>query len=146
MSRQPFALTPESYARPLEVVGEQITVLASKAATSGYEIFEQVGPEGSGPPPHSHEWDESFYVIDGEIEFGFGDETMTARAGTLVHLPQGTVHWFRFAAGGGRMISMTGGGNASAFFTDVDAAVSKADPDIGKLVEIGNQHGVALGN
>jgi quercetin dioxygenase-like cupin family protein len=145
MTRSAFALTPDDYAQPLEVVGEQITVLASKEATSGYEIFQQAGPEGSGPPPHSHEWDESFYVIDGEIEFGFGDETATAKAGTLVHLPAGCVHWFRFAAGGGRMISMTGSGNASELFADLDANVSSADPDLGTLAEIANKHGLALG-
>ena len=143
MSRQPFALSPENYSQPLEVVGEQITVLASNEATSGYEIFEQAGPPGSGPPPHSHEWDESFYVLAGEIEFGFGDETMTASAGTLVHIPTGTVHWFRFATEG-RMISMTGGGNAAAFFTQVDAEIAPEAPDLGKLVDIGQQHGVAV--
>ena len=37
-------------------------MLASGAQTGGYEIFLQVGPEGSGPPPHNHPWDESFYV------------------------------------------------------------------------------------
>jgi quercetin dioxygenase-like cupin family protein len=149
MSKQPFALAPENYARPLEVVGEQITVLASRDVTSGYEIFQQAGPEGSGPPPHSHGWDESFYVIDGEIEFGFGgktgDETATAKPGTLVHLPAGCVHWFRFGAGGGRMISMTGSGNASAMFTDFDANISSTDPDLGKLVEVGTRHGLTLG-
>jgi len=144
VSRQPFALTRENYARPLNVVGEHITVLASSEVTSGYEIFEQTGPEGSGPPPHSHGWDESFYVLDGEIEFGFGDETMTARPGTLVHLPQGTVHWFRFGAGGGKMISFTGAGNAAAFFTELDAHISPAEPDVDKLIAIGAKHGVAV--
>jgi len=145
MSKQPFALTPEDYAKPLEVVGEQITVLAAKGATSGYEIFQQAGPEGSGPPPHSHEWDESFYVVDGAIEFGFGEETAVAEAGTLVHIPTGCVHWFRFAEGGGRMISITGGGNASEFFTDLDSQVSSSAPELEKMVTIANQHGVAFG-
>jgi len=36
------------------------------------------GPEGSGPPPHSHPWDESFFVVKGEIDFGIDDESQTA--------------------------------------------------------------------
>jgi quercetin dioxygenase-like cupin family protein len=71
-------------------------VLASAEATEGYEVFLQRGPEGSGPPPHSHPWDESFFVIKGEIDFGIGADSTTALAGTLVHLPAGTEHWFRF--------------------------------------------------
>jgi quercetin dioxygenase-like cupin family protein len=69
----PFAVFPENRPRPLNVVGEQVTILASKGATHGYEIFLQEGREGSGPPPHSHQWDESFYVIRGEIEFGIDE-------------------------------------------------------------------------
>jgi hypothetical protein len=41
----------------------------------------QEGPEASGPPPHSHPWDESFYVVKGKIEFGIG-----ARHGLAVAL------------------------------------------------------------
>ena len=44
--------------------------------------------------------DESFFVVKGEVAFGIGAESTTASAGTLVHLPSGTVHWFRFGKGG----------------------------------------------
>ena len=145
MSIKAFAVFPKDRARSLNVVGEQITILASKGATHGYEIFLQEGPEGSGPPPHTHQWDESFYVIKGNIEFGVGGETMTALAGTLVHLPAGTVHWFRFGKGGGQMISMTGeGSEASALFTDVDAEVSVGSPDMEKLQKVIERNGVQL--
>jgi hypothetical protein len=46
-----FVVTPATRPAPLNVVGEQITVLASGSQTGGYEIFRQAGPEGSGPPP-----------------------------------------------------------------------------------------------
>src|SRR5262249_42149074 len=106
MPAQPFVTTAAD-TPALEIVGEAITVLASGEATGGYEVFHQKGPEGSGPPPHCHPWDESFYVVSGRIDFGYGDESTTAKPGTFVHLPAGTVHWFRFGAGGGEMISMT---------------------------------------
>jgi hypothetical protein len=51
-----FVVTPATRPAPLNVVGEQITVLASGSQTGGYEIFRQAGPEGSGPPPHRHPW------------------------------------------------------------------------------------------
>ena len=65
---------------------------------------------------------------------------MIAVPGTLVHLPAGTTHWFRFGKGGGEMISMTSREAASLFFTDVDRAISAEQPDIPKLVEVANQH------
>jgi len=135
-----FVVTPDATPAPLHVVGEQITVLASGAQTGSYEIFRQAGPEGSGPPPHCHPWDESFYVVKGDIAFGVADKDMVAVPGTLVHLPAGTMHWFRFGKGGGEMISMTSREAASHFFTDVDRAISPEQPDIPKLVEVARQH------
>jgi hypothetical protein len=79
-------------------------------------------------------------VVKGSIAFGVGDKDMIAEPGTLVHLPAGTMHWFRFGAGGGEMISMTSREAASLFFTDVDRTISPEQPDIPKLVEIANQH------
>src|SRR5215475_10040018 len=92
----------------LKMVGEELTILASAAQTGSYEIFRQAGPEGSGPPPHRHDWDEAFYVMRGEVAFGVDDQQeLVARAGTLVHVPGGSTHWFRFGPGGGEMISVT---------------------------------------
>jgi quercetin dioxygenase-like cupin family protein len=135
-----FVVTPATAPDPLNVVGEKITVLASGAQTGSYEVFRQAGPEGSGPPPHSHPWDESFYVVKGDIAFGVGSEDMIAVPGTLVHLPAGTTHWFRFGKGGGEMISITSREAASHFFTDVHRAISPEKPDIPRLAEVASQH------
>lgn len=140
----PFVVTPEAAPRALNVVGEQITVLASGSQTGSYEVFRQAGPEGSGPPPHNHPWDESFYVIKGNIAFGIGGEEMIAAPGTLVHLPAGTTHWFRFTAGGGEMLSMTSREGASHMFTDFDREIAPASPDLARLVELGAQHGLKV--
>ena len=139
---EPFVVTADQASRPLNVVGEKITVLASGAQTGGYEIFLQVGPEGSGPPPHNHPWDESFYVIKGEIAFGIGDSEMVASTATLVHLPAGTTHWFRFGKGGGEMLSVTSRESASRMFTDFDREISPERPDLSKLAEIGARYGL----
>ena len=120
---EPFLVPPDRARRPLKVVGEEITVLASGAQTSSYEIFRQAGPEGSGPPPHSHPWDESFYVLEGDIAFGIDSQEAIAGP-TLVHLPAGTTHWFRFGRGGGVMISMTSREGASLMFADFDREIS----------------------
>jgi quercetin dioxygenase-like cupin family protein len=135
-----FVVTPETTPAPLNVAGEKITVLASGAQTGSYEIFRQAGPEGSGPPPHSHPWDESFYVVRGDIAFGVDNTDMVAVPGTLVHLPAGTTHWFRFGKGGGEMISVTSREAASHFFADVHRGIAPEQPEVAKLVEIARQH------
>lgn len=144
MAPKPFVVEPKDYAPALNIVGEHVTVLASGDATEGYEIFFQRGPEGSGPPPHEHPWDESFFVVAGEIDFGIGAESMTAIKGTLVHLPAGTSHWFRFGKGGGEMVSMTSRPGASRMFTEVAREVAPVNPDLAKLGEVGARHGLKL--
>ena len=141
MAVKPFVVTPKDYAPALNIVGEYITVLASGEATEGYEVFLQRGPEGSGPPPHSHPWDESFFVVKGEMDFGIGAESTTATAGTLVHLPAGTMHWFRFGKGGAEMVSMTSRLGASKMFADLAREVSPVNPDLEKLAAVGAPYG-----
>jgi quercetin dioxygenase-like cupin family protein len=140
----PLVVDAASAPRPLKVVGEEITVLASGPQTGSYEIFHQAGPEGSGPPPHSHPWDEAFYVISGEIDFGVDERALTAKPGTLVHLPAGTTHWFRFRAGGGSMVSITSRAGAAAMFTEFDREIAPDKPDLARLVEIGQAHGLTV--
>ena len=145
MKPQPFVVTPNAYARALNVVGEKITVLASNVSTQGYEIFLQQGDEGTGPPPHSHDWDESFYIVKGNVEISYGDKSITATPGTLVHLPAGTIHGFRFGAGGGEMISVTGQtGHAAHLFTTIDQEIPAGPPDIPKLIAVAERCGVTV--
>jgi quercetin dioxygenase-like cupin family protein len=139
---KPFVVLPENRSRALNVVGEKITVLASNEDTQGYELFLQDGKKGSGPPPHSHHWDESFFVVKGSIEFGFDHNAMLGGPGTLVHIPAGTEHWFRFASDDGQMFSMTGAGSsAAAFFTQVDAEVADGS-DLAALAAVADRHGI----
>jgi quercetin dioxygenase-like cupin family protein len=144
MAARPLVVEPKDYAPALNIVGEHVTVLASGGATEGYEIFLQRGPKGSGPPPHSHPWDESFFIIKGPIDSGIGADSTSASPGTLVHLPAGTVHWFRFGKGGGEMVSVTSRLGASKLFTDLAREVAPVRPDLGKLAEVGARHGLKV--
>jgi len=145
MIAKAFFVAPKDYARPLNVVGEHITVLASGSTTGGYEIFLQSGPEGSGPVPHAHPWDETFFVTSGEVDFSIQDDNaVVAKLGTLVHIPSGTSHWFRWRAGGGTMISITSRLGASRFFSEIDSAVAPERPDGAKLMDIARRHGLSV--
>jgi quercetin dioxygenase-like cupin family protein len=142
MTAQAFVVAPPNRAQSLSVVGEHITVLASAARTGSYKVFFQAGPEGRGPPPHNHPWEEAFYVTRGDVAFGIGDRESLAVEGTLVQVPGGATHWFRYGRGGGEMLSMTSGEGASAFFTDADRNVSAENADLGTFIGIAESHGL----
>ena len=143
MKSQPFVVTPEDYGTALNVLGTQVTVLASNAATRAYEITLQQGDEGTGPPSHSHDWDESFYVLKGKIEFTCAGKTLMCMPGTLVHVPAGTVHGFRYGPGGGEMLELTGqGGFATQMFTAVSREIPPGSSDTTKVLQVLKQNGV----
>src|SRR5262245_66363230 len=135
-----FVVTPATRPAPLNVVGEQITVLAPGSRTGGYEIFRQAGRRAAALRRTAILGMSPYYVVSGNIAIGVGDKDVIAEPGTLVHLPAGTMHWFHYGQGGGEMTSMTSREAASLFFTDVHRAISPEAADIPKFVEIANQH------
>lgn len=145
MTVRPFILMPEQRDRALNVLGTQVTVLASNATTQSYGITLQQGDEATGPPPHCHDWDESFYVLKGQIEFVCDGKTVTCTPGTLVHVPRGTVHGFRYGVGGGQMLEITGqGALAAQMFTAVDREIPVGPPDVSKVLEVLERNGVTV--
>jgi quercetin dioxygenase-like cupin family protein len=145
MKAEPFVVSPGTRPPALHVLGVNVTVLASNDRTRGYEITLQSGDEGAGPPPHRHDWDESFYVLRGQVEFDLAGEAHACSAGMLVHLPAGTVHGFRFGPGGGEMFEITGaGGNATRMFASISREVPPGPPDVPMLTTLLQRHGVSL--
>jgi mannose-6-phosphate isomerase-like protein (cupin superfamily) len=71
-------------------------LLASGHQTGGrYCLLWQLCPQGSGPGPHTHDQDEEFYVLDGDVTFRAGNQTLQAAAGSFLFIPRATVHSFR---------------------------------------------------
>jgi quercetin dioxygenase-like cupin family protein len=70
-----------------------VTILAETSQLSVLEIEFDASFE---VPPHSHDdYVDSFYVLDGEVEFTVGDRTLQAGPGTLVVAPPHVTHGFR---------------------------------------------------
>jgi len=50
---------------------------------------------GGEVPKHTNEIEHEQYVLEGEYVVGIGDEEFTVAAGDSLHIPAGTVHWYR---------------------------------------------------
>jgi quercetin dioxygenase-like cupin family protein len=67
-----------------------------KADRPELSLLEVVFDPGTGVDPHFHKGhSDSFYVLEGEVEFHVGDEVFTATPGSYVLAPPTVVHWFR---------------------------------------------------
>jgi quercetin dioxygenase-like cupin family protein len=80
----------------LGVVGDTYTILLSGEDTDGrYCLIDMLVPPGGGPPPHRHDFEESFTLLEGEIEATFRGEKTVVRTGETVHIPANAPHSFR---------------------------------------------------
>ena len=71
------------------------TAVALRGEQSGgaISVIENTVPaHWDGPPLHHHEFDETFYVLDGELTFQLRDELFTAGPGALALAPGGVAH------------------------------------------------------
>src|SRR5215207_11461778 len=57
-------------------------------------IDNRVPAHWPGPFLHRHDFDEAFYVLEGELVFQVEDELITKRAGEIAFAPRGVAHTF----------------------------------------------------
>ena len=75
----------------------RITVLEDGSSTRGTMAVAEFTfpPHSPSPFPHVHHaHEEGFYVLEGELEFKVGEETIRAGAGSFVMVPIGVPHTF----------------------------------------------------
>jgi quercetin dioxygenase-like cupin family protein len=105
----------------LGVVGDTYTILLSGRDTGGrYTLIDMHVPPGGGPPPHRHDFEEMFSVLDGEIELTFRGVTSTAQAGDTVNIPANAPHVFRNASDRpARLLCLCAPAGQEQFFREV---------------------------
>jgi quercetin dioxygenase-like cupin family protein len=82
--------------RHVSVAGGTYTILVTGAQTNGrYCLIDMLVPSGGGPPPHRHDFEEMFTILEGEIELTFRGEVKRAAAGSTVNIPANAPHFFR---------------------------------------------------
>jgi quercetin dioxygenase-like cupin family protein len=68
-------------------------LLRSEESGGHVAVCENVAPpRWPGPPLHHHDFDEAFYVLEGELTFQVEQEVVTRRAGEFAFAPRNVVH------------------------------------------------------
>lgn len=96
--REPAIARPEDPALVhLAVVGDTYTVLLSGEQTAGrFATIDMLIPPGGGPPPHRHDFEECFRVLEGAIELRVRDlPPIQVEAGDTANVPANAPHTFR---------------------------------------------------
>lgn len=107
--------------RHVAVVGDTYSILVAGADTAGrYCLIDMIVPDGGGPPPHRHDFEEMFTLIEGELAFTFRGQTTTVRAGSTVSIPANAPHAFKNVSGRAvHMLCLAAPAGLEQFFLEV---------------------------
>jgi mannose-6-phosphate isomerase-like protein (cupin superfamily) len=128
----------------LNVLGMPLRFLCDARETGGtWSLFEEEVPLGMGPPPHRHDWDEAYYVLDGEVDFTIDGAPARSRPGDFNYFPRNTIHSFKGASSSpAHVLIFAAPAHASEFFEEVSSEVRDLPDDLRKIPEIGLRHGI----
>ncbi len=130
-------------------------VLADGERTGeAFSVVAHEAPEGHSPPWHRQpDDDETFYVLDGEIDFWVEDPARSPQrvgTGTLVSILRGTPHSFRIASASARWLTLHTPAGHERFYRASGQPAQQAglppaaDPDMAAVQSAAREHGVEL--
>ncbi len=68
-------------------------------------VLEQLMPQGPGPTSHAHPYDEGFFILEGQLTFSGGGDSVTLGPGGFLHIPRFCEHTFVIDAGPARVLN-----------------------------------------
>jgi quercetin dioxygenase-like cupin family protein len=107
------------------VVGDTYTILLTGDDTNGRVcLIDMHVPPGGGPPPHRHDFEETFVMLEGELELTFRGSKLVARAGDTVNIPANAPHQFHNGSQKAvRMLCLCAPAGQEKFFLEVGIPV-----------------------
>lgn len=138
LARSLVVARPDDAARPhIGLVGDTYTILLSGKDTAGrYCLIDMHIPPGGGPPPHRHDFEESFTLLEGEMEATFRGEKKTVRAGETLFIPANAPHQFRNVSSEPvRLLCLCSPAGQEEFFAEVGVPVATRTTAPPKLSE-----------
>jgi quercetin dioxygenase-like cupin family protein len=108
------------------LVGDTYTITVPGEATDGrYCVIDMHIPPGGGPPPHRHDFEETFILLEGEVQATFRGEKSTIHAGETLHIPANAPHQFHnSSAAAVRMLCICSPAGQEKFFQEVGVPVA----------------------
>jgi quercetin dioxygenase-like cupin family protein len=119
------------------LVGDTYTITVTGDDTDGrFCVVDMHIPPGGGPPPHRHDCEETFILLEGELEANFRGQKLTVRAGDTLHIPANAPHQFHNASAGPvRLLCICSPAGQDKFFMEVGVPVATRTTPPPKLDE-----------
>jgi quercetin dioxygenase-like cupin family protein len=119
------------------LVGDTYTITLTGDDTAGrFCVIDMHIPPGGGPPPHRHDFEETFILLEGEVEATFRGKKSIVHAGDTLNIPANAPHQFLNASTRAvRMLCICSPAGQEKFFTEVGVQVATRTTPPPKLGE-----------
>src|SRR5258705_9151428 len=119
------------------LVGDTYTITITGDETNGrFCVIDMHIPPGGGPPPHRHDFEETFIVLEGEMVATFRGKQSLVRSGDTIHIPANAPHQFHNASSEPvRLICICAPAGQEKFFMEVGVPVATRTTPPPKLNE-----------
>jgi quercetin dioxygenase-like cupin family protein len=119
------------------LVGDTYTITVTGADTAGrFCVIDMHIPPGGGPPPHRHDFEETFILLEGEMDATFRGKKLKVRAGETLHIPANAPHQFHnVSSSPARMLCICSPSGQENFFREVGVPVATRTAPPPKLNE-----------
>jgi quercetin dioxygenase-like cupin family protein len=119
------------------LVGDTYTITVTGNDTGErFCVIDMHIPPGGGPPPHRHDFEETFILLEGEIEATFRGKKSTARAGDTINIPANAPHQFHNVSSKPvRLLCICSPAGQENFFVEVGTPVATRTTPPPKLDE-----------
>lgn len=146
-----FGVQPDGGER-LSWMGEPTLLKLTGAQTGGlYAVAEIVStPEGFVPLHVHHREDEAFFVLDGEVTFTIGAETVEAGPGSFAFGPRDVPHRYTVATPSARMLMLFSPAGFEGFIRETSESLGPletpvpAELDIELILETAARYGAEM--
>ena len=108
------------------LVGDTYTITVDGDDTSGrFCVVDMHIPHGGGPGPHRHDFEETFIVLNGEIEASFRGKKSVVHAGETINIPANASHMFHNTSGSAvRLLCICSPAGQEKFFLEIGVVVA----------------------
>jgi quercetin dioxygenase-like cupin family protein len=108
------------------VVGDTYTITVTGDQTNGrFCVIDMHIPPGGGPSPHRHDFEETFIVLDGEVEVTFRGTKSIVKAGDTINIPSNAPHQFHNSSSSpARLLCICSPAGQENFFMELGVKVA----------------------
>jgi len=144
MSKSGSTLRQRNEGKQIRIFGgvEFLVKVSSEESGGAFTLLDNINPAGTYLPPHVHaREDETFYVLEGEMEFHIDGQILRGGLGTTVFLPRAVPHAFKVVSSTpARVLVLTSPGG---FERCMEELSTLADPsDMSKVFQVCARYGI----